>query len=165
MPCNRNQLLTDFMNSWKSSYWSLDDQSKLGVWRVGEACGCRAFSASTSTATSTMALKPVCWITDMESRSMESRSRALGHVHDQGSCCRPATWCGGGWVMGPMGMVSIVPKMATREHCHCFGHGGTTYSVSKCSKSLPRVSCSCSSNFRPKFQLDQKLWQFYWNVL
>ena len=66
-----------------------------------------------------------------------------------------------GWVMGPMGIVSIVPKMATRGHRHRFGRGGATYSVSKCSKSLPRVSSSCSSNFRPKFQLDQKLWQFY----
>ena len=66
-----------------------------------------------------------------------------------------------GWVMGPMGIVSIVPKMATRGRRRCFGHSGTTYSVSKCSKSLPRVSSSCSSNFRPKFQLDQKLWQFY----
>ena len=37
-----------------------------------------------------------------------------------------------GWFMGPMGIVSIVPKMATRgRHCH-FGCGGTTYSVSKC---------------------------------
>ena len=67
----------------------------------------------------------------------------------------------GGRVIGPKGIVSIVPKMATRGHRHCFGHGGATYSVSKCSKSLPRVSSSCSSNFRPKFQLDRKLWQFY----
>ena len=66
-----------------------------------------------------------------------------------------------GWFIGPMGTVSIVPKMTTRgRHCH-FSHGGATYSVSKCSKSLSRVSSSCSSNFRPKFQLDQKLWQFY----
>ena len=66
-----------------------------------------------------------------------------------------------GWVMGPMGIVSIVPKMATRGHRRRFGRGGATYSVSKCSKSHPRVSSSCSLNFRPKFQLDQKLWQFY----
>ena len=50
-----------------------------------------------------------------------------------------------GWVMGPIGIVSIGPKMATRGHRCRFGHSGTTYSVSKCSKSLPRVSSSCSS--------------------
>ena len=66
-----------------------------------------------------------------------------------------------GWFIGPMGTVSIVPKMTTRGRHRRFSHGGTTYSVSKYSKSLPRVSSSCSSNFRPKFQLDQKLWQFY----
>ena len=66
-----------------------------------------------------------------------------------------------GWFIGPMGTVSIVPKMTTRGHCCCFGCGGATYSVSKCSKSLLRVSSSCSLNFRPKFHLDQKLWQFY----
>ena len=66
-----------------------------------------------------------------------------------------------GWFMGPIGTVSIVPKMATRGRHHHFSHGGATCSVSKCSKSLPRVSSSCSSKFRPKFQLDQKLWQFY----
>ena len=66
-----------------------------------------------------------------------------------------------GWVMGPMGIVSIVPKMATRGRRRRFSHGGTTYSASKCSKGLPRVSSSFSENFRSIFLLDQKLWQYY----
>ena len=34
---------------------------------------------------------------------MGSRSRALGHVHDQGGCFRHATWCGGRVVHGANG--------------------------------------------------------------
>ena len=42
-----------------------------------------------------------------------------------------------GWDMGPIGIVSIVPKMATRGRRRHFSHGGATYSVSKCSKAFP----------------------------
>ena len=47
IPCRVNQLFTDLMNNWKSSYWSFDDQSKLGGTRVVGACGDSFFSAST----------------------------------------------------------------------------------------------------------------------
>ena len=46
IPCRVNQLFTDLMNNWKSSYWSFDDQSKLGGTRVVGACGDNFFSTS-----------------------------------------------------------------------------------------------------------------------
>ena len=46
IPCRVNQLFTDLMNNWKSSYWSFNDQSKLGGTRVVGACGDSFFSTS-----------------------------------------------------------------------------------------------------------------------
>ena len=91
--CIVNQLFTNFTNSWKSSYWSFDDQSKLSKIRVVRACGDSFFSASTAASPSGMVSKVVVVVTGIESRSTGNWSRSLGLWHDQGGSYVPATWC------------------------------------------------------------------------
>ena len=50
MFCSMNQMLTDLVNSRKSSYFSVEFQSNVGAMRVVEGLGASAFSAAVSVA-------------------------------------------------------------------------------------------------------------------